>query len=351
MYNESRNERSVVVIGGGNGAQRTLRALRDNGDHVSAIITTLDNGGSTGALRSRFGIPGMGDIRRAFSALADNRQLADLIDVRFSHEELCDSGLASGTGHSFGNLAFAALTKLYGSFEEAVDVASQLLQVRGEVIPVTLDIGHLRAVRSDGAILVGETNIDIPQKGMGHLRISDLSIVPQVKGNPKAVSALLRARKIVVGPGDLFTSILPCLIIPEIKEAFLRSGADKIFVANIMTKQGETPGFELDDFVDTIGSYLGVPSHTVFDSVIINSSDIPRAVTEKYAREGAERVRVGPDSKLKELIVRAPLCETGSTFAHHSVDQLQRVLCKIIGSKTGREKKPATDESIELQVA
>ena len=336
MNKDFRNERSIAVIGGGNGAGRTLSALHDNGDFISAIITTLDNGGSTGALRERFGIPAMGDIRRAFVALAENRELANLIGVRFSHAELCDSGLNEDIGHSFGNLALAAMFKLSGSFENAVDMASRLLRVRGEVIPVTLDVAHLRAIREDGVVIEGETNIDVPEDDMGHLRITDLKIVPTVAGNPKAVNALLNARKIVVGPGDLYTSILPCLIIPEIRDAFVRSGADKIFVANIMTKNGETPGYDVDDFVDEIGKYLRIQGHRVFDRIVVNSAVLPDRLLHRYAIEHSHPVKVRVNSKLRDKMVYFPLYEEGDEYAYHGIDALREVLSHIVGSKVSR---------------
>jgi uncharacterized cofD-like protein len=333
MSLQNRGERSVAVIGGGNGAYRTLKALHNNGDFLHAIITTLDNGGSTGPLRTRFGIPAMGDVRRALCALADNKELVSLFGVRFTHDELCDSGLDGETGHSFGNLALAALFKDRGTFEAAVDAASKMLCVRGEVLPVTNEPGHLRAIRSDGKVINGETNIDIPKDDKGHLRIINLEIVPKVKGNPKAVASLLRARKIVVGPGDLFTSILPCLIVPEIRDAYVHSSAEKIFVANIMTKNGETPGYDIDDFVEEIAKYLRIQKDKVFDKIIMNSSALPDWLLHRYAKAGAHPVRVSANSTLLDKIAHFPLHEKGEGYAYHGIDLLREALSCVCRAK------------------
>ncbi len=340
LSNYNFDGQSIVVIGGGSGVYRTLQALRNNnnGDRLSAIITTLDDGGSTGVLRKSFEIPAMGDLRQALCALSNAPEMAELFSVRFTHHELCDSGLEEGMGHSFGNIAFAAMLKQHGTFELALDAASSLLRVVGDVLPVTLDAGHLRACRADGTIIDGETNIDIPKDGAGHLRIDHLEITPRVRGNPRAIRALNNANVIVVGPGDLYTSILPCLIIPEIRNAFLASTARKVYVANMMTKYGETIGFTLDDFIDEFAKYLTVPPASIFDIVLLNSCALPTSLLERYAKEGAFPVMMKHHSPLSGRVIKVPLFKAGDERAFHCPQRLQSALLDVINFTQNQQK-------------
>src|SRR3989344_6673799 len=270
--------KKIVVIGGGTGIFSVLSGLKNYNVDLSAVVTMADNGGSTGSLREEFGILPPGDVRRALLALSttDNKILSELLNYRFRE----GVGLK---GHTFGNLMLTALERLTGSFPRAIDEASKILAVRGRVIPVTLQKLNLCAELEDGSVINGETNIDIPNHD-GHLKIKRLWLKPKAKINPVAEEAIYAANAAVIGPGDLYTSIMPNLLVHGVSEALHKSKAKKVYVTNLMTKFGETNNFRAEDFVNIITRALNGGS---LDYVLVNNKKPNLERLKKYAEEKA----------------------------------------------------------------
>lgn len=312
----------VVVIGGGTGVFTVLSGLREYPLHLSAIVSMADDGGSTGVLREEFGILPPGDIRRALVALSqsDNKVLSELFNYRFPQG-------SSFKGHSLGNLLLTALEQITGSFDQAVKEAVKILNVKGEVIPVTLGSSRLCAELENGKMIEGETNIDIP-KHDGRLKISRVFLTPHVFANREALVALKRADAIILGPGDLYTSILPNLLVKGVVDGIRRSRAKVIYVVNIMTKFGETNGFVASDFAKVIEGYLG---EKVIDYYVVNTQRPEGRVFERYQKERDEFVKYDREffqGSRMEVVTGRFLRE--GQFLRHDPQKLAKVLSKII---------------------
>lgn len=308
----------VVVIGGGTGAFTVLSGLRKYPFELSAVVSMADDGGSTGVLREEFGILPPGDVRRVLVAMAhsDNRMLSELFNYRFA-----EGGLR---GHTFGNIMLAALSRVTGSFEDAIYEASRILRVRGTVIPVTLNNVRLCAKLENGVVIRGETNIDIP-KHDGKLRIKKLWLDPVAYLNKKAREAILVADMIVIGPGDLYTSIMPNLVVRGMRDAIRKSRAKKVYVVNLMTKWGETNGFSAADFVHSVEDRLG---QGALQYVLINSKRPTSERLRHYEKESAEFVVSGNISKKPVAVFGDFLRKRG--FVRHDPDKLAKVLVSLI---------------------
>ena len=314
MRNSLKGNR-VVVIGGGTGVFTVLSGLRPYSLNLSAIVSMSDDGGSSGVLRDEFGILPPGDIRRAMVALSrhPNKMLAQLFSYRFSEGKLA--------GHSFGNLILTALERSFGSFEKAVKEASKMLQVDGEVIPVTFDNTRLYAELENGAVIRGETNIDIPRHD-GKLKIKKIWLDPEAKINPNAKRAIASADVIVMGPGDLYTSIIPNFLVAGMSEAIRESKAKKIYVCNLMTKYGETHKFTALDFVRKLEEGLKVKP----DYIILNNKKPTKKMLEKYREEEAGFVvpdAYGPN------VIKADLLRSG-TLIRHDPKKLAKALTGLL---------------------
>lgn len=273
----------IVIIGGGTGTFTVLVGLKKYPVKLSAIVSMMDDGGSSGRLRDEFGILPPGDIRCCLLALAsedlDNRLLRCLFEYRFGK----GIGLS---GHSFGNLFLTALTDILKSETQAIQVAGQILKIKGEVLPVTLDNVRLCARLEDGTVVKGETNIDI-RRVRPELAILDIFLDGQAVIYQRAREAIERADVILLGPGDLYTSILPNLLVEGVNEAVLNSKAKLFYVVNLMTKHGETDGFTASDFIREIKKYLGRASSKL-GTVFINRKKYPqKELLEKYKQEKA----------------------------------------------------------------
>lgn len=278
MHNKRPN---IVVIGGGSGSSMLLKGLKQHPVDLTAIVTTFDSGGSSGILRDEFGYPPFGDLRKCLVALSDSSGASSFrtaSEFRFSS----DSSLA---GHSLGNLLLAALTSLHNDVEGAITEMSRMLEITDKVIPVALDPADLCAELEDGTQLRGESTIDL--RGGNLPRIKNMFLDPVVDANPRALEAIQAADAIVLGPGDLYTSIIPNLLAANISEAVASSRAPKIYVCNLMTKLGETEDYTTADFASEIVRYLG---GSRLDSVLVNSNPVPLDAQEKYAGEGAQPV-------------------------------------------------------------
>ncbi|MDO8466792.1 MAG: YvcK family protein [bacterium] len=314
-------EKKIVVIGGGTGIFPVLLGLKTRFSDITAVVTAADEGGSSGILREEFGILPPGDIRRALIALSssDNKILSELFNYRFQE----GSGLS---GHSFGNLIITALERITGSFDKAVMEAGKILAVQGRVLPATLKKCSLVAELENGEIIKGETNIDIP-KHDGRLKIKKVWLSQVAEINPLAKKAILDADAIIVGPGDLYSSLLPNLLVKGMKEALKKAKGKKIYFVNIMTKFGETNGFTVSDFVETIENYLG---NGVLDYVVANKTKPSLMRFRPYAKEQAQMVEAGAKSLSgKPVLITADLLrKTG--FIRHDPDRVAEVVRTLI---------------------
>jgi len=272
----------IVVLGGGTGLSVMLRGLKHKPLHITAIVTLGDDGGSSGILRTEMDMPPPGDIRNVLIALADvEPMLSKMLQFRFQS----GSGLA---GHSLGNLIIAAMKEISGDFVTAIKALSKVLAVRGQVLPATADAIVLKAELEDGRVITGESNIPRARGRIRRMMIEP----PDAKPLEEALEAIREADAILVGPGSLYTSIIPNLLVPEIARAIRESGAVKLYVCNIMTQPGETDGYTVSDHLNAIFRHVG---HHLFDYVIVNNGDIPRHVMDRYAQEGAVPVRIDED--------------------------------------------------------
>lgn len=273
----------VVVIGGGTGLSVMLRGLKEQPVEITAIVTVADDGGSSGRLREELDMPPPGDIRNVISALATSEPLlSELLQYRFTN----GTGLA---GHSLGNLILAALKDITGDFVAGVRELSRVLAVRGTVLPASKDNLVLVAEMDDGSIIEGESKIG---NSGGKVRRVFLK-PPDVSPLPEAITAIEAADVIVLGPGSLYTSIIPNLLVPGIVEAIQASRAVKVYICNVMTQPGETNGYTASDHVQAIMNHAG---GKLFDYTILNKSDIPHAVRSQYAEKGADVVHLDLDA-------------------------------------------------------
>ncbi|OGG52631.1 hypothetical protein A3C20_00045 [Candidatus Kaiserbacteria bacterium RIFCSPHIGHO2_02_FULL_55_25] len=267
----AKKRKNIVVIGGGTGTFTVLSGLKKYPYNLAAIVTMSDDGGSTGTLRDELGVLPPGDVRQCLVALSSSDKLMrTLMNYRFDNGKL--------KGHSFGNLLLSALEKITGSFDEAVEKASEVLRIRGRVVPATLDKVHLMA-RVGKRIIRGEEKIQ-----SSHLNgsLNKLWLEPSARANPKALSAIREADCIIIGPGNLYASLIPNLLVRGIPEAIRKSKAKKIFICNLMTKMEHTHGWSVADYVQTIEKYLGAPLNVV----VYNNKRPDAKVLKKYAREG-----------------------------------------------------------------
>ena len=276
MLLEKRKPR-IVVVGGGTGLSVLLRGLKEFDIEITAIVTVADDGGSSGRLRSDFDMPPPGDIRNCLVAMSDTEPLMEkLWQYRFSTGE----GLA---GHSFGNLFIAAMTNVTGDFETALQESSRVLAVSGRVLPAVREAVILRAFFADGSFVEGESQIPLANKKIERVEVHPNDLDPL----PESLEAIEGADAIVVGPGSLYTSILPNLLVKNLTEAIQKSSAQKIYVCNVMTQQGETDDYTASDHVKAIYDHIGVE---LFDYILVNSAQIPPAALEQYREKQAAPV-------------------------------------------------------------
>lgn len=291
-----------------------LRGLKAYTDRVTAIVTVTDNGGSSGRLRKDFDMVPPGDIRNCLVALADGEPLwADLLQYRFEESEL--------DGHSFGNLLITALTRVTGSFDTAVRELNRLLKVRGRVLPATGSKVSLIAEHFDGTKTTGEVQVTASGKP-----IRELAMRPRV--GPAAddvISAVAEAELTIFGPGSLFTSVIPNLLVPGIREAVVANPGPKVYVANIMTQPGETTGLSLAGHLDALEQHVGAPFLT---GVVVHRGELPPELVAKYAEEGSELVGVDEtiDPARGLQIAEADLRDREAPAVRHESRALARCL-------------------------
>lgn len=269
------------MVGGGTGTHTTLRGLRPFADtlDITAIVSMADDGGSTGRLRDEFGQLPVGDVRNALTALAsDGDEHNQLLRQLFSYRFQKGSGLS---GHNFGNIFLTALSDILGDEVKAIEAVSKILRVAGRVLPVTTDNVHLVAEYADGSKVFGEHKIDEPEHD-DKMRITNLYLEPLGKISEEAKNALLEADLIVLGPGDLYTSVLANCVVDGFSETLKLSQAKIIYVCNLMSKKGQTVGLNAKEHIDEIIKYTKI---TPF-GVVVNSTIFPPELLKKYAEEG-----------------------------------------------------------------
>ena len=310
----------IVVVGGGTGLSTLLRGLKEFTGNLTAIVTVADDGGSSGRLRKEMGVLPPGDIRNCLVALADSEPLmARLFEYRFPEGD--PTGLG---GHTFGNLFIATMSAITGDFEEAVKESSRVLAVRGRVLPPTLEDVILVAQCQGGDVVYGESTI-----GKCGARIEKVSLQP---GNPhalpEAIQSISEADAIVLGPGSLFTSVIPNLLVAGIRDAIQESSAPRIYVCNVMTQPGETDCFTAADHVKAIMDHAG---RGIIDYVLINLGGIPPKLAEKYGLEGAYPVKVDRD-RLKPFGIRIIEEDLVSNmdYARHDPLRLAEAVLRIV---------------------
>jgi uncharacterized cofD-like protein len=274
---------NITTVGGGTGTFHVLSGLgRNRKLNLAAIVTVADSGGSTGELRDEFGILPPGDVRRAIVALAeDTGMVRRLFEYRFKEGR-------SIAGHTIGNLLLTALTDITGDFERGIEELSEMFSVRGKVIPVTLDNVSLGVTLENGEKILGETAIDVPRHD-ADIPIREAYLLGGGRLNPRAREAIENSDYVIVGPGDLYTSVVPNLLCEGMSEVLRGSGAKIVYVCNIMTKHGETDGFAVEDFVRVVERYLG---EGTIDYLLVNNGELRADLLRKYEREGKAPVRL-----------------------------------------------------------
>ncbi|MBI2108850.1 MAG: YvcK family protein [Parcubacteria group bacterium] len=275
----TKRQKNIVVIGGGTGTYTVLSGLKKYPPDLfdlTAIVTVADSGGSTGRLRDEFGYLPVGDFRMALVALADDSEVGNALRSLFLHRFDKGEGLK---GHNFGNLFLVALTDIFGSEERAIEYASQMLRVRGRVLPVTSEKITLAAEYESGHTVKGETYIDEPPESHdGTQKIKRLWIEPEARISERAREAIASADLIIMGPGDLYTSILASVVVPGTKEALVSSKGKLLFVLNLMSKYGQTHNFTANDHLTELIQYTGRNP----DYVLVNNNNLPEDILEAY---------------------------------------------------------------------
>ena len=314
----------IVVLGGGTGLFTALSGLRRYDVDPTAIVTMADSGGSSGRLRDEFGYLPTGDVRRCLVALAADDEVGMLMRQLFEHRFEKGNGLA---GHSFGNLLLTALADLTGGMDRAILEAAHLLRIKGQVLPVTLSDSHLYAALSNGEVLVGEAAIDTRRDT---IPIERVYLDPAAQATREACDAIGAANLIVIGPGDLYTSVIPTLLVEGIREAIAASPGRTVYVCNVMTKHGETDGYAASDFLRTVTQYLG--EETLDVALLSYYEALPRDVLARYRSEKAGPVSIDLEQCYQyapRLMVR-PLAAAG-TFVRHDPERLADALLTILG--------------------
>ena len=271
----AKNEIKIAVIGGGTGSFTMLSALKNYTAQIAAIVSMADDGGSTGVLRDELGTLPPGDVRQCLVALSDSPKVRELFEYRF------DKGTFNG--HSFGNILLTALEKISGDFSEAVETASEILRINGVVIPATLDNVRLKMAWEDKSLVLNGERVIDEEFFIHDPRRASLQLVPDASPNHLAIKAIMQADVVVIAPGDLYTSLGPLLVIDGIGEALRNTKAKKFYVANLVSKKGQTDGFTVSDHAAEIERFAGTP---FLDYVLYNQEPPSEDTAKRYEEEG-----------------------------------------------------------------
>lgn len=286
MYNYRSLNPKIVTIGGGTGLSTLLKGIKNYSSEITALVTMADDGGGSGVLRRSFGMLPPGDVRNCLLALSDiEPEMNTLLSHRFEKGEL--------KGQSFGNLFLLAMNEIYGSFEEAVKMASSILRVKGTVMPITVNDVNIEATYDDKSKAFGESIL--PAEAIkDNKKIKRVELCPKdVEPLDGVITAINKADIILIGPGSLYTSIIPNLLVKGVTEAIISSPAKKIYVQNVMTQHGETDEMSVKDHVEAIFEH----SDKIFDSIIINNKVLSEDLKKKYQEEYQEQIFLTDDDK------------------------------------------------------
>ena len=309
----------IVVLGGGTGLSTLLRGLKAYSANITAVVTVADDGGSSGRLRREIGVLPPGDIRNCLAALADEEKLiTELFQYRFQ----AGNGLV---GHSFGNLFLTAMGEVTGDMERAIAAISKVLAVRGQVLPATLSDMKLWAELADGRRIEGESQITEAKGQIVHIGCEPA----EPPALPRAIQAIKEADYIIIGPGSLYTSIIPNLLVPEIVEAIANHHAPRIYVCNIMTQMGETEGYTVSDHIKAIDNACG---QAIFDAVLIHRKAPSAQALIHYAKEGCYPVLFDRENVVnlgRRTVIANIMQEDAETGRlRHNSDRLAGVLMR-----------------------
>ncbi len=312
--------KKVVVIGGGTGNFTVLRGLKNYGVEISAIVSMADDGGSTGILRDELGVLPPGDVRQCLIALSNSSSMMrSLMNYRFEQGGL--------EGHSFGNLFLSALEKVTGSFEKAIEEVGKILVIRGKVIPVTTHQVRLKMILKDRSVLEGEKEIYLSQEiDQGY---TSLFLEPYGKANERAIDEIMNADLVIIGPGGLYTSLIPNLLVEGISDALRKSSAKKVFIVNLMNRKGQTTDFTVKSYLQEMEKYIG---SDIFDYIIVNNQKPSKQLIERYAEEGK---LIENDLKEDDRVIEVPLL--GELKESYKVDLIKRSLIRHDSKKLAQE--------------
>ncbi|TCI03719.1 YvcK family protein [Corallincola luteus] len=318
----------IVTIGGGSGQYALLSSLRDMPNvAITAVVSMTDSGGSTGKLRDELGILPPGDVLKCILALSPQREVArELLLKRFSSGERL-------MGHNAGNMLLTMLGQYAGSFQEGIKALAEILDVKGDILPVTTDKATLVAELTNGDRVFGESAIDLP-RGDQREKISSVFLVPhhtdQVSVNPPVLQQILDAHMILIGPGDLYTSIVPNLLVPGVKEALQNSRARICYLTNIMTKFGETDSYHAEDFIREVEAYVGRP----LDEIIYNEGRPPEKILSRYAAQKSTFVRFKDIAECAQRyrLHNYDLVDSQADIARHDSGKLAAALSRLLAA-------------------
>ncbi len=310
----------IVTIGGGTGLSTLLHGLKEYTSNITAIVTVADDGGSSGRLREEFDVLPPGDIRNCLVALADTEPLMEkLFQFRFADGK-------DLKGHNFGNLFITAMSKVTGDFEQAIKASSKVLAIRGSVVPATLTRVVLKALHKDGTETVGESKIPEKESPIEKMYIKPSDSRPTIE----ALEAIKKSHAIILGPGSLYTSIMPNLLIGGMYDAIKQSRAIKIYICNVMTQLGETGSYKVSDHIKAIIAHTG---EGVMNYCIVNTGKVPPKLLGKYKEENAYPVIID-EEKVKESgceIVKANVIDT-KDFVRHDSHRLARIIIDLLSA-------------------
>lgn len=336
-----RNELKVAVIGGGTGSFTLLSAIKNHTSQIAALVNMADDGGSTGVLRDELGVLPPGDVRQCLVALSRSPKIRELFSYRFED--------GSMKGHALGNIFLSALEKMTGSFSEAVELASEVLNIEGIVEPITETSVRLVMTRKDGSEVHGEfeiANLDFSSER------PELRLEPEAAPSPRAIRAIEKADMVVIAPGNLYGSLAPALIVPGVGEALEKTNALVVYVSNLVTKPGQTDGFDVTDFAAEIERFAG--GRKILDAVLLNTEEPSPQLIEKYAKKGEMSVGYDPKKlqKAHYLAAGAPLVAktiwqnssesdpiaASRTFIRHDSEAVARALFDLYYSMREEER-------------
>ena len=326
--------KNIVVVGGGTGNHTTLTGLRNQNCNLAAVVAMTDSGGSSGRLRDEMGQLPPGDIRQCLMALASEDQSGNLMRRLFDYRFNSGNSLS---GHNFGNLLLTALTEVTGNTITAIEEASRLLGIEGQVLPVTLTRSNLIARMEDGTELTGESAIDLREENLS-VHIDYVLLDPKAYVYPPVLDVIKQADAIVLGPGDIYTSVLPNLLVEDVAEAINASTAVKVHVCNLMTKPSESDGFKASNFVKLLLEYLGTSAP--LDYLIYSDTPMPERLMQRYASDGQYPVELDLEEteKLVKHVLPRPILAAG-VYLRHDPQSLAKAIMETVANPTHKTEQ------------